>query len=446
MKDSWAMRIKIRDRVGRSASAGRLVLQALLLPLGAAAIMAHSTGCSGGGSEGPDDHGHDHAAHAASELEEAVKGPHGGRLLADGDFAVEITIFERGVPPEFRAYQFDNGQLLDPRQGKLTVDLHRFGGRVDHFEFEPRDDYLLGSGIVEEPHSFEVELVATHDGKTHRWRYKSWEGRTEISPAAIASSGITIDTVGPATIRTVVNVPGRIAPNEDQVAHIVPRYPGVVRDVRKRLGDQVASGDLLAVIESNESLQPYEVKSSIAGTVVAKDVTTGTFTSSDRAIYTIADLSTVWADFDVLREDFDRLSLGQTVTVQTPDGLAQAAGQIVYLSAFGAERTQTLLARVEIANPAGDWRPGLFVTGEIVVEEATVPAAVKTAGLQTFRDWDVVFLNDGSVFQVAPLELGRSDTDRAEVLSGVKVGDRYAAEGSFIVKADVGKSGATHDH
>jgi cobalt-zinc-cadmium efflux system membrane fusion protein len=86
------------------------------------------------------------------------------------------------------------------------------------------------------------------------------------------------------------------------------------------------------------------------------------------------------------------------------------------------------------------------VTGEILVEEAAVPVAVKRSALQTFRDWNVVFLNDGPVFQVAPVELGREDADFAEITDGVKPGDRYAAENSFVVKADVGKSGATHDH
>jgi cobalt-zinc-cadmium efflux system membrane fusion protein len=234
--------------------------------------------------------------------------------------------------------------------------------------------------------------------------------------------------------------------NEDHLAHYFPRYPGVVKEVRKRLGDKVAHGDVLAVIESNESLQAYEVKSSIAGTVIAKDVTPGEFTTESRAIYTVADLSTVWADLYVTREDFRRLETGQRATVQTGQGIAEAEGTVIYLSPFGAESTQTLLARVEIPNGEGEWRPGLFVTGKILVEEANVPVAVKAAGLQTFRDWDVVFLNDGSVFQVAPLELGRTDSEWVEVLDGVKPGDRYAAEGSFIVKADVGKSGATHDH
>jgi cobalt-zinc-cadmium efflux system membrane fusion protein len=72
--------------------------------------------------------------------------------------------------------------------------------------------------------------------------------------------------------------------------------------------------------------------------------------------------------------------------------------------------------------------------------------AVKTTALQTFRSWDVVFMENGGMFEIAILELGRRDGEWAEVLSGLEPGQRYVAENSFIVKADILKSGASHDH
>lgn len=53
-----------------------------------------------------------------------AKGPHGGRLLSEGDFQVEITMYERGVPPQFRIYVFDRGKAVNPDEAKLTVELH----------------------------------------------------------------------------------------------------------------------------------------------------------------------------------------------------------------------------------------------------------------------------------------------------------------------------------
>jgi membrane fusion protein, heavy metal efflux system len=392
------------------------------------------------------------ATHATGEgghgeaAAEVAKGPHGGRLLSEGDFATEVTIFERGVPPEFRVFFYAKNKPIDPAEVKLTIELHRFGGRVDTIGFAKREDYLLGDKEIVEPHSFDVKVMAERGGKTYRWEYDSYEGRTTMTPEAVKNSGIVIESAGPAKIKTIIKVNGRVIPDEDHMTHVIPRYPGIVKKVTKRLGDAVTKDEVVAVVESNESLQPYEVKSSIAGTVIKKDVTQGEFVKEGEAIYTVADLGTVWVDLNVHRKDFDQLKIGQAVNVFAGERMTNAHGTVSYISPFGAEDTQTMLARVELANPRRAWRPGLFVTGEVIVEEAEAPLAVKTSALQTFRDWDVVFMQDGSMFEIAILELGRRDAEWAEVLSGLNSGQKYAAENSFIIKADILKSGASHDH
>jgi cobalt-zinc-cadmium efflux system membrane fusion protein len=384
--------------------------------------------------------------HGEAATPEAAKGPHGGRLLGDGDLGVEVTIFERGVPPEFRVFCYDKGQPIDPTAVKLTIELHRFGGRVDKIGFAKREDYLLGDAEIVEPHSFDVKVMAEYKGKSAKWEYDSYEGRTTMTPEAVKTSGIVIESAGPAKIKTAIKVNGRVQPNEDHMTHVIPRYPGIVKKINKRLGDAVAKDEVVAVVESNESLQTYEVKSSIAGTVIAKDVRQGEFVNEGEVIYVVADLGAVWVDLNVPRKDFDKLKVGEAVTVFAGEGTTNATGTISYISPFGAQDTQTMLARVELPNPTGAWRPGLFVTGEIVVEEAEVPVAVKANALQTFRDWDVVFMQDGGMFEIAILELGRRDGEWAEVVSGLNAGQKYATENSFIIKADILKSGASHDH
>jgi cobalt-zinc-cadmium efflux system membrane fusion protein len=384
--------------------------------------------------------------HGDEAAAEAAKGPHGGRLLSEGNFATEVTIFESGVPPEFRVFLYEKGKPIDPTEAKLTIELHRLGGRVDKIGFAKREDYLLGDKEIVEPHSFDVKVIAERGGKTHHWEYDSYEGRTTMTPDAVKSSGIVIEAAGPARIKTTIKVNGRVQPNEDHMTHVIPRYPGIVRKIFKRLGDSVAKDEVVAVVESNESLQSYEVKTSLAGTVIGKDIRQGEFVKEGEVIYTVADLSTVWVDLNVPQKDFDKLKVGEAVTVFAGAGLTNATGAISYISPFGAEDTQTVLARVELPNPAGVWRPGLFVTGEILIEEAEVPLAVKSSALQTFRDWDVVFLADGGMFEIAILELGRRDSDWVEVVSGLKAGQKYVTENSFIIKADILKSGASHDH
>lgn len=422
--------------------AGLTVLALKKVKPAAGATDEHGHGAGGHDEESESGH----AGHGDEHGEEMEKGPHGGRTLHDGDFAAEITIFERGMPPQFRVYAFEQEKPVDPTQVKLSVELKRLGERTDTIQFKPEGDYLVGDQTVYEPHSFDVTVTAEFNGKTHHWEYESYEARVELTPEAAKVSGIVLENVGPAKLKGTIKVNGRILPNEEQMKHVVPRYPGVLKEVRKRLGDRVSKDEVLAVVESNESLQRYEVKSDLAGTIIEKHATPGEFVKEGDAVYIVADLSTVWVDLNVYRQDAARLKEGQRVTIDGGEGLHKEEGRISYISPFGAENTQTLLARVVLPNPRGEWRPGLFVTGEIVLEETEVPLAVRASAIQTFRDWTVVFVNEGNFYEPLVIEPGRRDGDWVEVVSGMKPGQRYVAENSFIIKADILKSGASHDH
>lgn len=391
------------------------------------------------------EHG-EHAGHSEEAGEEMERGPHGGRMLRVDDFATEITIFESGVPPQFRVYFYEKDKPVDSAQVKLTVELNRLGGRTDVIQFKKEGDYLVGDQTIYEPHSFEVKVTAERGGQTHRWQYESPEARVELSPEAAKTSGVIVETVGPAKIKAILKVNGRIVPNEEQMKHVVPRYPGVLKEVRKRLGDKVSKDEVLAVVESNESLQRYEIKSDLAGTIIEKHAVPGEFVSEGEPIYIVANLSNVWVDLNIYRQDANRVKADQTVMIDGSDGLHKDKGTIAYISPFGSENTQTLLARVVLPNPDGEWRPGLFVTGEILLEEVEVPVAVKASAVQTFRDWTVLFVNEGNFYEPLVIEPGRSDGEWVEIVAGLKPGLRYVAGNSFIIKADILKSGASHDH
>jgi len=402
-------------------------------------LFAAAFGCA------REEHGR-HEGELRAEAGAFERGPHRGRWLEDGAFALELTIFEEGVPPEFRAFVYRDEKPIDPAGVQLEITLRRLGDRVDRIGFEPRGDYLLGDQTVYEPHSFDAEVVAREGGSVHRFHFSSYENRVTLASDQLEAAGITVATAEPATIRERVVLNGRIAPNDDAVAHVMPRFPGVVRSVHRRLGDAVARGDLLATIESNESLQPFELRAPLAGTVIEKDVSPGEFVSTERELFRIVDLGTVWVDLDVYRRDFARLRAGQPVRIDAGDGSPPVASTLAYLSPIGSVNTQTLLARAVLPNPDRSWRPGLFVTAEVEVGTSSVPVAVEVGALQRLRDWDVVFLAASDVFEAQPVELGRRDATHAEVVSGLAAGQRYVAAGSFILKAEAGKSGATHDH
>jgi len=181
---------------------------------------------------------------------EPNEGPKGGKLFTTDGFSVEVTIFEKGVPPQFRLYLYENGKPLPPAAAKAAITLSRLGSPVQLFKFTPEADYLLGDQVVEEPHSFEVAIVAERNGKTLRWGYSQVEARVEMPDEMLKSIGVEILTAGPATIKPTLKLPGEIVFNPDSIVQVVPRLSGVVVAVNREPGQQVRKGEVLAVIES----------------------------------------------------------------------------------------------------------------------------------------------------------------------------------------------------
>jgi cobalt-zinc-cadmium efflux system membrane fusion protein len=130
----------------------------------------------------------------------------------------------------------------------------------------------------------------------------------------------------------------------------------------------------------------------------------------------------------------------------TAPGLPETKATITALPPFGDVESQSAVARVVLPNPDGAWRPGLFAQGEIQIGEHAARVAVPAAALQTFRDGTVVFRNEGEVYEVQPVETGRRDGELVEITSGLEPGMRYVTGNSFLIKADILKSGASHDH
>ena len=454
------------------------------------------------------------------------RGPHGARLLSDGPLQLEVTIYETGVPPQFRVYPFDAElKPLPPKDVTLTIELHRLGGRVDRINFRPEADYLRGDAVVEEPHSFDVKVAAQRGGRQHNWSYSQVEGKVKLGPDQIESAGITINTVGPREMVTTLDLPGEVRADETRVAHVVPRLPGVITTVLKREGDHVRKGEVLAVLDSRdladaksaylaaiqrfefarvtrdreetlwkkkisaeqdyleakrgfdeaelnqklaaqklvvlglpsgalpglqsapaESMARYEIRAPLNGVVIERNVTAGEAVTAEEGIFTVGDMSSVWVDITVYARDLGAVHEGQQATVQSTDLASEASGRVSYVGPLVGQETRAATARIVMPNPGGRWRPGLFVTVRLVRDATTVPLAVSADAIQTFRDWQVVFVKYGDWFEGRPLELGRSDGQWVEVLKGLSPGEQYAAANSFAVKAEIGKLGATHDH
>lgn len=373
------------------------------------------------------------------------KGPHNGRLLKDGDFALEMTIFEDGVPPQFRVYPTRRGEPIDSKTVDLTVILRRLGGEINRFSFKPDGDFLTGQGTVTEPHSFDVEVIAVVNGKRHRWAYANPEGRTRIAAAAAEAGGIVIESAGPATIGEIREVQGTVQLAPSARSEVRAQFPGRVVQVTRAVGQYVRRGQLLARIESSESLQVYPVYAPVSGMIAERNANVGNV-AYDQPLYVITDPQATTVIFNIFPRDLATIRPGQKVTIETLDGQPIVETQLSDYLAEGNAEAGTALMRASLPNRDGRWRPGMALHGRVLVNAVTVPLAVRTDALQRFRDFTVVFANFGQDYEVRMLELGRKSPEWTEVLSGLKPGTRYAAKGSFLIRADVEKSGASHDH
>ena len=388
------------------------------------------------------------AEKSAGEQAEAAgpeKGPHNGRMLRDGKFALEMTVFEDGVPPIFRVFPTNDGEKVDPAKVDLTVTLRRLDGEVNVFKFKPSNEWLDGEGTVVEPHSFDVEVVALVGGKRHQWKYANPEGQTKISADAATANGVVIESAGPAVIGETRELYGTVQLASTGRSEIRGQFPGRVVSVTKAVGDRVRRGELLARIESSESLQVYPVYSTVSGVVAERNGNSGDVTF-DKPLYVITDPAQTTVVFNVFPRDLALVHPGLRVSVETMDGQPVADVILGDYLPEGNAAAGTALLRANLPNPAGRLRPGLALRGKVTVNAVTVPLAVRTEALQPFRDFTVVFANFGDTFEVRMLELGRRSPEWTEVLGGLKPGTRYAAKGSFLIRADIEKSGASHDH
>jgi cobalt-zinc-cadmium efflux system membrane fusion protein len=380
-----------------------------------------------------------------AEAGEYERGPHRGRMLRDGNFAIEMTIFEDGVPPEFHIYAYVNDRPVDPTQVQLSVALTRLGGGVDRFNFTPQGEYLRGDGVVTEPHSFDVAVRAVHNGATHEWTYESYEGRTIIGAAQAEAAGIAVESAGPATLEETVVLSGRVELQPSGRADVTAWYPGRIVAMTRNIGERVQRGETLARVTSSESLQTYSITAPISGVVMMRNANVGDVAGA-APIYVIADATQVHAEFYVYPRDAERLRPGQPVTVRNLSGERSVRATIEAILPTTDMLTQTIVAHVELPNADGAWRPGQAVEGAVVVATHEAPLAVRSRALQRFRDFTVVFAQVGETYEVRMLELGRRTPDWTEVLGGIEPGEVYVSDNAFLIRADVEKSGASHDH
>ncbi|NOY60464.1 MAG: efflux RND transporter periplasmic adaptor subunit [Calditrichaeota bacterium] len=310
--------------------------------------------------------------------------------------------------------------------------------------------FTLGFGILIQCTS-QNEKATVENIKTEHKEHEEENEHNEmiqLSAEEQQEFGIELAIAGPGNLERHVDLTGEIDIDPDRLAHIFPRFPGIVKKVNKNIGDPVKKDEILAIVESNESLSPYSITSLIDGTVLDLHLTPGEVISDTDHKITIADLSRVWANLNIYQKDLAFIKPGRKVVISAGPGTKTATGTISYISPVVDERTRTATARVVLPNNDGNWKPGLFISARVIIGKDPVAILVPKTALQTFENQTVVFVKDKQGFHPQVVRIGRSNTKAVEIVDGLEQGQQYVDKGGFTIKAELQKEsfGEGHGH
>ncbi|NQU41194.1 MAG: efflux RND transporter periplasmic adaptor subunit [Lentisphaerae bacterium] len=181
----------------------------------------------------------------------------------------------------------------------------------------------------------------------------------------------------------------------------------------------------------------YEVKAPCDGVIIQKHLSLGEHVDNETDIFTIVDTESVWVNLTVYAKDLAAIRKGQSVMLRADHDGAEGHGTIAMVTPFVMESTRSATARVELDNRDGKWVPGTFVTGFITSSEVNLPVVVSRQAVQNIESRTIVFVEHEGAFEATPVTLGRADRTHVEVVTGLKPGTRYVAEGAYQLKATV---------
>ena len=366
-----------------------------------------------------------------------------------------------------------------------------------------------------------------------------------LTPEAAAAYGLTTVKVEARPVAGAVTAPARVGFDEEAMAHVHALVSGRVQEIRARLGDEVAAGDVLLVIQSPElgrleaallaarsdvaAARPaveiardaydrgrtllegsggisvtavqerestlkaaerelaaaeaeaaaaantlrlnglsderidalgdggevtatFELTAPIAGRVIERAVVPGELVGpgvgKDEPLLVLADLSRVWLHVDVPAARLAGLGVGSAIEF---DGDGRSLeGTVGYVDPHVDVATRTTRLRAAVDNADGTLKPGMFFTASVhPVEPGPAVPAVPASAVLTVEGEPSVFVpvpGEPNAWARRFVRVGPAAGGWRPVLGGLDVGDEVVTRGAFILKADLGKAGAAHEH
>ncbi len=299
---------------------------------------------------------------------------------------------------------------------------------------DDHDDHAHEDAVDEHNHGAESSGEADHDDHDDH----ADELVVELSPEAVALAGLKTSTALHGVIANVLELPGEVGFNEDKLAHIAPRFAGIALRANYRVGDYVEAGHVVAVVESNESMNSYTIPAPMSGWVIERHITPGEFVSEENSIYVIADLSSVWVNLAVYPKDCDRIKRGQVAQIKAVGTGSNSSGTIEYVTPIIDFRTRAATARIILPNPDNTWRPGTFVQATVATEGRAEALVVEKDAVQILDERSVVFVVEGpNKFVPVEVVTGERDNRHVQIVGGLGEGVEYVSHGAFELKAKI---------
>lgn len=263
-----------------------------------------------------------------------------------------------------------------------------------------------------------------------------------ISDNMAQKMGVVTQKVSAGQLNITTTVYGNVVTDPASLSHVRARFDGMVTKVNANLGYKVKKGETLAVVESNESLKSYPVTAPFSGIVIARHANEGEL-SNGQVLFSIANYKEVWAQLKIFPQQLSEIADQQSVQLSLSEAKLNTTIQHILPS---PDEKPYVLAYAKITNTSGRWPVGADIKGQVVISTQNVAMMLPKAAIQEFEGASVVFVKKGEEYHPVPVELGQQDNTNIEVLLGLSIEDEIVSQNSYLIKADLEKSEAGHEH
>lgn len=231
----------------------------------------------------------------------------------------------------------------------------------------------------------------------------------------------------------------------EEVTAVHTAHETEVAAARQRLLLLGLSSEQVATLQdASQVVSEVTVPAPANGVVIARTVNPGQVVSASQDLFVVTDLSRVWVIGDLYEKDFAAIRVGTEATIMVPSAPGSSLrGRVAYIDPRVDPATRTAKVRVEVANPKGDLRLGMFVSVTFRTPTTERRALVPRAAVQAIGERTVVYVpaeGEEGKFTERPVRLGAASGDDVQVLDGLKPGEKVVTEGAFFLRAEAARA------